>query len=54
LAAVATLDLDHEVLAILKQAQGAAVIGDRSGVEQNKTFHGYLIEEDKNRRLRVA
>ena len=54
LAAVTALNLDHEVFAILEQAQGTAVFGDRSGVEQNKTFHGNLIEGGKNRRLRVA
>ena len=42
LAAVAALDLDHEVLAVLEQAQGAAVVGDRGGIEQDKALHGGL------------
>ncbi|MNT45074.1 hypothetical protein D3C72_1816320 [compost metagenome] len=40
LAAVAALDLDDEVVAVLEQAQGTAVVGNRGGVEQDKTFHG--------------
>ncbi|MNY46650.1 hypothetical protein D3C86_1818490 [compost metagenome] len=42
LPAVAALDLDDEILAILEQAQGTAVFRNRGGVEQNKTFHGFL------------
>ncbi len=44
LPAVAALDLDDEILAILEQAQGTAVFRDRGGVEQNETFHGNLYK----------
>ncbi|MOA15103.1 hypothetical protein D3C78_1352440 [compost metagenome] len=47
LSAVAALDLDDEIFAVLEQAQGTAVFGDRGGVEQNETFHGTLIEKGK-------
>src|SRR5471032_1457598 len=43
LSAVAALDLDDEVLAVFEQAQGTAVFRNRSGVEQNETFHERLL-----------
>ncbi|MNI59207.1 hypothetical protein D3C73_1143580 [compost metagenome] len=60
LPAVAALDLDDEILAVLEQAKGTAVFGNRGGIEQNETFHGAHLKkigstgEGKRTQLGVA
>ncbi|WP_256573221.1 hypothetical protein [Pseudomonas sp. CC6-YY-74] len=41
--AIATGDLDHEILAILEQAERTRAIGNLGGIEQYKALHGCLM-----------
>ena len=46
LPALAALQLDHKVLAILEQAQGIRLIRNRGGIEQDMAFHGKATGRD--------
>ncbi|MCY1369208.1 hypothetical protein D9M69_562330 [compost metagenome] len=43
LTAVAAGDLDHEVLAVLEQAERPGAIGNRGGIQQYEALHGCLM-----------